>query len=70
MIPNELYELYDMALKLSLKDKIQFCQDLLSYIERDTSTALDKLVQREVEIMAVLKLTNDEIVKNIFREDE
>lgn len=66
MIPNELR---DMALSLSLKDKIQFCQDLLSDISRSTNNALDELANRKAEIKIALKFTNDEIVKTIFSED-
>lgn len=67
MIPNELRA---MAWKLSLEDKLQLSQDLLSYISQDISNTIDELAQRKAEIKTILKVTNDEIVKNIFREDE
>lgn len=67
MIPNELY---DMAWKLSLEDKLQFCKDLLSDISRITSNALDELAHKKAEIKIALKLTDDEVVKTIFSEDE
>ena len=67
MIPNELRA---MVWKLSLPDKLQLSQDLLSYISQDTSNTIDELAQRKAEIKTILKVTNDEIVKNIFREDE
>lgn len=67
MIPNELRA---MAWELSLSDKLQLSQDLLSYISQDISNTIDELAQRKAEIKTILKVTNDEIVKSIFSEDE
>lgn len=67
MIPNELR---DTVGKLSLEDKLKFCQDLLSDISRNTNAKLDRLAEREAEIKVALKFTNDEIIKTIFSEDE
>lgn len=67
MIPNELY---DMAWKLSLEDKLLFCKDLLTDISRNTNNVLDELANKKAEIKIALKFTSDEVIKNIFSEDK